>query len=164
MDDPGTLARCRFLARLGELIAESRESQHRLALFLVGVDRRRIEPGGDDPSSEGALLARAGERLASCVGEANTARLQPKTFGMLLPSLRSGLQAREVATRVVGTLGLPFRPRVGIAIFPSDGDDTVALLVRASTALERARREDRPTYCFYLPAFATSAASSPPLL
>jgi len=163
MDQPGALARSRFLARLGGLIAESRESQHRLALFLVGVERPRIDPGEVDSIGE-SVLARVGERLASCVSEGNVARLQSETFGMLLPCLRSGLQAREVATRVVGTLGLPFRPRVGIAIFPCDGDTSTALLARASAALERARREDRPTYCFYLRAFATSAASSSPLL
>ena len=164
-EDRGALARSRFLARIDTCISEAGAAGHRLALFLVGLDRPGQRLGSLEPEAEAALRARAEARLAGCAAQDGAAaRLRDDIFGLLLPRMRSGLQAREAATRILCTLGFPYRARIGIAVFPGDGRNAAALIGCAATALARARREARPTYCFYLRAFATSTASSSPVL
>src|SRR5436190_1823100 len=77
------------------------------------------------------------------------ARLREDVFGVVLPRLRHGLQAREAAGRIIGALGFPLRARIGIALYPLDARTSTALLRCAAEALAHARRHDRPTYRFY---------------
>src|SRR5687767_7159398 len=159
---------CGFLEMVDAYIAGGEARGQRVAQLLVGIDVPQTLRGWIEPDAQPALAERAAGRLARCVEEDEkggaVAPLRADTFGVLLPRLRSGLQAREAANRILGTLACPFRPSIGIAIYPCDGRDAPALLRCAATALARARRGERPTYRFYLRAFATSAASASPLL
>lgn len=163
----GELGRARreFLERVDGNLREARGCGQRLAVFLVGVDRRRGLHATLEGEAGPSLRTRASERLAGCVEEgAFAARLHEDTFGLVKPRLRNGLQARETAIRILGSLGSPYRTSIGIAVFPGDGLRASELLCCAAWALSHARRARRPTYCFYFRAFATSAASSSPLL
>jgi GGDEF domain-containing protein len=159
---------CGFPGMVDAYIAGAQARGQRMALLLVGIgvaDRRR---GWLEPDAQPTLAERAARRLSRCVEEEEKAGavvpLRADTFGVLLPRLRSGLQAREAANRILYTLACPFRASIGIAIYPYDGRDAPELLRCAAAALANARRGERPTYRFYLRALATSAASSSPLL
>ena len=157
---------CGFLEMVDAYIAGAEARGQRVALLLVGIGVPPPLRGWIEPDAHPTLPERAAKRLARCVEEEEeggaVAPLRTGTFGVLLPRLRSGLQAREAANRILGTLACPFRPNIGIAIYPCDGRDAPALLRRAATALALARRGERPTYRFYMRAFASSS-SSPPL-
>lgn len=161
----GTSARRVFLEALEACLAEARLRGRRPGVYLVATSRTRVLERELGPEERSALLARVQGRLARCAGEeATVAPLRAETFGLLVPHLRNGLEARETASRILGTLGHPLRVCVGIAVFPGDGRAPSELLCRAAWALAQARRAARPTYRFYLRAFATSVASSAPLL
>jgi predicted signal transduction protein with EAL and GGDEF domain len=158
-------ARRQFLEALDASLVEARMRGRRPGVYLVSADRVPMLERELGPEERTALLARVPGRLARCAGEqAMVALLRADTFGLLVPHLRNGLEARETASRILGHIGHPLRPAVGIAVFPCDGRSPNELLCRAAWALAQARRAARPTYSFYLRAFATSAASSSPLL
>ena len=150
-----------FLEHVEASVRESQANGRRFAVLLAGFDRPRGLGAWLEPGADASLRQRAGERLARLV-EAGGASgwLHGDTFGLLLPRLHSGLRARETANRVLAAMG-PLRASVGIAIYPGDGRDAHGVIGCAAAALARARCEKRPTYRF---AFATSAASSSPLL
>jgi len=152
-----------FLERVEASVRESQANGRRFAILLAGFDRPRGLGAWLEPGADARLRQRAGERLAQLVEVGGASGwLHADTFGLLLPRMRSGLHARETAYRVLGAFG-PLRTSVGIAIFPGDGRDACGVIGCAAAALSRARCENRPTYWFYR-AFATSAASSSPLL
>jgi len=152
-----------FLERVEASVRESQANGRRFAILLAGFDRPRILGAWLEPGADASLRQRAAERLARLVESGGASGwLRGDTFGLLLPRMHSGLHARETASRVLATLG-PLRASVGIAIYPGDGEDAGGVIGCAAAALARARCEKRPTYWFYR-AFATSAASSSPLL
>ena len=153
----------RFVGRLERSLAEARCGGHRVALFLVGIDRSSGVLSSLEPSAADSLFARVGERLARCAGDDTpAARLRQDQFALVLPRCR-GSQVRDVASRMIGMMRSPFQASIGIAMFPTDGAAPVALIACAAAALASARREGKHSYCFYLPFFAaTSAASSAP--
>jgi len=156
-----------FVASIEASLAGAETRAHRTAVLLVGIDGPRRLQGWLEPAAIETLGHRAGCRISSCVQEEDggtVVLLRADAFGVVLPRLRSGLQARAAANRILATLAGPFGPRIGIAIAPCDGRHALVLVRCAATALARARQGDRPTYRFYLRAFATSAASSSPLL
>lgn len=139
-----------FLESVEASVRESQANGRRFAILLAGFDRPRGLGAWLEPGADASLRQRAGERLARLV-EAGGASgwLHGDTFGLLLPRLHSGLHARETANRVLVALG-PLRASIGIAIYPGDGRDACGVIGCAEAALERARCERRPTYCFYL--------------
>ena len=163
--DLGAGARSRFLDTLDSRTREAKACGQRFGVYLVGLDRAPQLERDLRPDERPLLLTRAGERLERCAdGDSTVALLRADTFGLLVPHLRNGLQAREAAVRILGALGHPMRASIGISVYPWDGRCASELLCCAAWALARARRHARATYCFYLRAFATSAASSSPLL
>jgi predicted signal transduction protein with EAL and GGDEF domain len=157
-----------FLAKVDACIAGSEGAAQRAAILLVATGIPEPRQRWMGPDSQPPLLERALRRLSQCVqdeeGEGTVLPLRADTFGVVLPKLRNGLQAREAAHRILGALACPFRTSIGIALYPADGCDAPTLLRRAAAALADARRGAGPTYCFYLRDLATSAASSSPLL
>jgi GGDEF domain-containing protein len=159
----GGAVRSQFVGRLERSLAEARCGGHRVALFLVGIDRSSGVLSSLEPGASDHLFARVGERLARCAGDDTpAARLRPDQFALVLPRCR-GSQVRETASRMLGMARFPFQASIGIAMFPTDCAGPVALIGCAAAALANARREGKHSYCFYLPFFAaTSAASSAP--
>lgn len=158
------IARHRFVERLGTSLEEARREGHRVALFLVGVDRSSGCIASLEPDAAESLVRRICERLARCAGDrGEPALLRPGEFAVVVPRFRNGAQLREAAARMLATVRFSYRASIGIAIFPADGTRPGALLGCAAIALAAARREGRHSYSFYLPFLAaTSAASSPP--
>ena len=147
-----------FLERVEASVRDSEANGRRFAILVAGFDRPRGLGAWLEPGADASLRRRAGERLARLV-EAGGASgwLHGDTFGLLLPRMQSGLQARETANRVLVALG-PLRASVGIAIYPGDGRDARGVIGCAAAALARARCEKRPTYCFYLSGLARPMA------
>lgn len=86
------------------------------------------------------------------------ARLGGDEFMVLLPSLRSTVDAGGVAERLIMALREPIQlasnslvvtPSVGIAIFPQDGSDAETLLRNADLAMYFAKRRSPGTFAFF---------------
>jgi diguanylate cyclase len=86
------------------------------------------------------------------------ARLGGDEFMVLLPTLRSSVDAGGVAERLILALRQPIQlgsnslvvtPSVGIAIFPQDGVDAATLLRNADLAMYFAKRRSPGTHAFF---------------
>jgi diguanylate cyclase (GGDEF)-like protein len=104
-------------------------------------------------SSNSAIAAAdLGDRLG------DLARLGGDEFMVLLPNLRTGLDAGAVAARLIRDLREPVQlatnslvvsPSVGIAVFPQDGADAATLLRNADLAMYFAKRKNPGTFAYY---------------
>lgn len=86
------------------------------------------------------------------------ARIGYRQFGILLPVIDSGADAEGVAQRLIESLQQPVklehkelrvRARIGIALFPQDGNEADALFRNALTAMEDARNSQAGSYKFH---------------
>ncbi|MEX2648760.1 MAG: bifunctional diguanylate cyclase/phosphodiesterase [Alphaproteobacteria bacterium] len=154
-----------FYDRLQQTLLGAKRSNSSFPLMVVDLDRfKEINETlgyafGDD------VLREVARRLRGLLRESDTvARLGSDDFGVLLSSTASVEAAANVAERVIDTvsakasirgqsLDLPIS--IGIAIYPTHGEDAEALLRHADMALTEARRARVP-----YSVFATSGADA----
>ncbi|MEO0573990.1 MAG: phosphodiesterase [Pseudomonadota bacterium] len=83
------------------------------------------------------------------------ARTDYRQFAVVLPKIENGEDAESVAARIVDTLSEPIMnerghvyvsPRVGVALFPQDGNDSDTLLSNAEAAMDDARHARSACY------------------
>ncbi len=113
------------------------------------------------------LLKAVSERLSTCVREGDTfARIGGDEFTVLLPEIDSIEKVTRVAERILGAFTPPFRltrhelrvsASIGIALYPKSGHDAETLLRNADTALYRAKKQGRNTFCFFSPEMSQEA-------
>jgi diguanylate cyclase (GGDEF)-like protein len=86
------------------------------------------------------------------------ARLGGDEFIVILPGIRAPADATAVASRLVAELQRPMHlamhtlvitPSIGIALYPSDGDDVDTLLRNADLAMYFAKRKGPGMYAFF---------------
>ena len=146
----GLANRTLFLERMGQSVRAAAVGGHRLALFLVDLERFKNindslgRPGGD------ALLRQVAALLTRVAGDANlVARLDADHFALLLPEVIPGGSVERLMEKGLGTfLEHPFHlgdavfhiaPKVGVAVFPDDGADAETLFRNAEAALKQAK-------------------------
>jgi len=117
-------------------------------LLCVVADRLRGSLRYGSDSVAGSNSTRVGD----------IARLGGDEFMVLLPSLRSTVDAGAVAERLILALREPMQlasnslvvtPSVGIAIFPQDGADAETLLRNADLAMYFAKRRSPGTFAYF---------------
>jgi len=157
--------------RLVSALAAAQEKGGYLAVLYLDLDnfKRVNDTLGHAVGDE--LLCVVAERLRTslrygsdaAVHSGNTrpgdiARLGGDEFMVLLPSLRSTVDAGGVAERLIMALREPIQlasnslvvtPSVGIAIYPQDGNDAETLLRNADLAMYFAKRRSPGTFAFF---------------
>ncbi len=117
-------------------------------LLCVVADRLRSSLRYGNDSAAGASSARTGD----------IARLGGDEFMVLLPNLRSTVDAGGVAERLMLALREPMQlasnslvvtPSIGIAIYPQDGTDAETLLRNADLAMYFAKRRSPGTFAYF---------------
>jgi diguanylate cyclase len=117
-------------------------------LLCVVADRLRASLRYGNDGEPRNTSARAGD----------IARLGGDEFMVLLPSLRSTVDAGGVAERLILALREPIQlasnalvvtPSVGIAIYPQDGTDAETLLRNADLAMYFAKRRSPGSFAFF---------------
>jgi diguanylate cyclase (GGDEF)-like protein/PAS domain S-box-containing protein len=145
--------------RLNQMLTDASWHGQKAGLMLLDLDRFKAvndtlgHPAGDK------LLRDAAERLAYCVrGYDTVARLGGDEFAILLPEVRSGDDLGRVANKILDSFKEPFMLEssevfvscsIGIAVYPSDGDNAEDLLKQADSAMYFAKRSGRNTFRFY---------------
>jgi diguanylate cyclase (GGDEF)-like protein/PAS domain S-box-containing protein len=155
----GLANRALFHERLALLVETARREQHKLAVLSLNLDRFKAindtlgRQGGDD------LLKQVAQRfLEQSAVAGRFARIEADHFAIVLPEIRSeGDLARVIEQQGLAYFGAPFHiagsdlrvsARVGIAVFPNDGDDGDTLFRHAEAAARKAKsRGER--YLFY---------------
>jgi diguanylate cyclase (GGDEF)-like protein len=137
--------------RAEQAITASRRSGSHVALLLLDLDRFKEINDTLGHRYGDTLLKEVGPRLREHLRETDTvARLGGDEFVVLLPDLRSGLVAVEVAEKLVEVLQQPFLIdgvavdvgcSVGVAITPDHGEDFDLLLQHTDVAMYVAKKD-----------------------
>ena len=156
-----------FHDRLQQALAFARRSEGRVGLLLVDLDGFKGINDTLGHTVGDALLVAAAERLRNVVRECDTvSRLDGDEFAVILPGIPGAEGVQAVASRILRTLGEPFRVRdhlcrmsasIGIAIGPDDGGSGDELLAAADLALQAAKTSRRGRVLRYAKAMRRAA-------
>ena len=158
--------------RLGGALQAANENGRLLAALYLDLDNFKRVNDTLGHAAGDQLLCVVAERLRSSLrygsdSNASTAgstrlgdiaRLGGDEFLVLLPNLRSTVDAGNVAERLIlavrepiqlGSNSLVITPSIGIAIYPQDGTDGETLLRNADLAMYFAKRRNPGTFAFF---------------
>ena len=150
-----------FLERLVQRTRAAADGGHRLALFLIDLERfKNINDSLGRPAGD-ALLQQVSEWLTQHLGDADqVARIGEDHFAVLLPEEKQASDVtRQLEAMIDAFIGHPFRlngdvyriaAKFGVARFPDDGADADLLFKNAEAALKKAKAEGRQ-HLFYTP-------------
>ena len=148
-----------FEETVGLALAERRQPERKLAVFVLDLDRfKRVNDSLGHPAGN-ELLREVARRLIGAVRTGDTvARMSGDEFTVLVTGLRSTGEAAFVAEKVMAVFRAPFlvagqelhvTPSLGIAIAPEDGTRPSVLLKNADTAMYRAKERGRNCFEIY---------------
>jgi diguanylate cyclase (GGDEF)-like protein len=148
-----------FLERVAPWVHGAAAGRHKLALFMIDLERfKNLNDSLGQPAGD-ALLRQVAEWLTRSMDDATLlARVGPDRFAVVLPDVR---QEGDVARLIEKTMSAfqehPFQldgaayriaAKVGVAVYPDDGADAETLFKNAEAALKKAKAVgDR--YLFY---------------
>lgn len=152
----GLLNRSVLPDRLSEAVAGSLRLGQAGALLVVDLDGFKSINDTMGHAAGDLLLIAVAHRLAGALRRSDTVvRLGGDEFAIVLPHVGNRLTAERVAQKLLAAVQQPttihrrtLTPHLslGIAVFPRDGSDTKALLMKADAALYQAKAEGRGTY------------------
>jgi diguanylate cyclase (GGDEF)-like protein len=147
--------------RLSQQLAVCIQENLKLAVVLVDIERFRQINETLGRQAGDAVLVEIGRRLRlTCEANWVTSRYASNTFAITIGPLETESSLIAWVERALDTLGqsttvagteLRLSARVGIAMFPSDGSDSDALLANAEAALKNGKARAQ-RYRFYAPA------------
>jgi diguanylate cyclase (GGDEF)-like protein/PAS domain S-box-containing protein len=155
----GLANRSLFLERVAQFMRSAVNDGHKLALFLIDLERfKNINDSLGRPVGD-ALLKQMAEWLARNTGDINlVARMDADHFALVLPEVSQDADvARHVENMLASFLEHPFQlndamfriaAKIGVALFPDDATEADTLFRNAEAALKKAKTTgDR--YLFY---------------
>ncbi|MFG6429976.1 putative bifunctional diguanylate cyclase/phosphodiesterase [Roseateles sp. LYH14W] len=144
--------------RASQAIDIARRGDEPLAVLFLDLDHFKNVNDSLGHRIGDALLAQLASRLRGAVREQDTvARMGGDEFVLVLP-LTDIAGAAHLATKLMALASAPFQveqqeltvtPSMGIAMFPTDGDDFDTLCKCADAAMYRAKRDGRNAYRFF---------------
>lgn len=164
----GLANRSLFLERVAQYIRSAIDGGHKLALYLIDLDRFKNindslgQPAGDE------LLRQVAEWLRHTVGDASLlARVSADHFAAVMPTVKQEGSIVSLLEKMLDAfMEHPFQlndaifrisAKVGIALFPADGASVDALFKNAEAALKKAKASgDR--YLFYTQTMTATVA------
>ena len=171
--------RLMFNEHMDQALAYSRRHKGILATLFLDLDRfKRVNDTFGHHTGD-LLLKAVAERLVRIIRKSdilarniedisptNVARFGGDEFVLLLNNIQQAHDAAKVARRILYILADAFlleeqeifiTTSIGISLYPSDGDDSEALLKKADKAMYYAKNQGRNNYQFY----ADSIAAAP---
>jgi diguanylate cyclase len=150
--------------RLQMACRESDRDETLVALMFIDLDRFKQINDTMGHHFGDMLLKVVAERLRSCIrGNDTVARLGGDEFAVLLQNLKAASEADIAAQRIIESLRLPIHildrevfitASVGLAIYPSDEQESCNLLVKADAAMYAAKSSGRDAFRVYRPSMA----------
>ena len=155
----GLANRTLFLERVTQYMKSAKSGGHKLALFLIDLERFKNINDSLGQTAGDALLKQVAAWLTRSAGDGSLlARVGADHFALVLPEVRKESDVARLLERTVeGFLEHPFRLnetvfriaiKLGVAVFPDDADSAEGLFSNAEAALKKAKvTGDR--YLFY---------------
>ncbi|TAM48237.1 MAG: EAL domain-containing protein [Gammaproteobacteria bacterium] len=148
-----------FEDRLHQALARARHTRRPVAALAVRLENVRQVSGALGRHVGDALLREVGARLAVALRPGDTvARLSGANFGVILADLARSQDVTLVVRRLLDDIPealvvekekVVLALRVGVAVYPADGEDGEALLRNAELALHEASEESAEHLAFY---------------
>lgn len=154
----GLANRTLFFDRMEHALAHASRYYHPLYVLVMDLDGfKQVNDVFGHPAGDEALRE-LGRRIASSLRNSDTvARVGGDEFALLLEDLKSTEQCSVVAEKVLASIQQPLQVEgqeihlnasIGIACFPTDGQESRALLKAGDEALYQAKAR-RGTYVYY---------------
>ncbi|MDX9706516.1 MAG: diguanylate cyclase [Azospira sp.] len=163
LHDPltGLANRALFENRLGKMLESARRHGHVVAVLYIDLDGFKAVNDSGGHAAGDALLQQVARRLEGCVrAEDTVSRFGGDEFCIALTTLARQADCVPVAEKIVRALAEPFdydggpvriSASVGVARFPGDGEDGVALVASADAAMYAAKNAGKNRVCLSTP-------------
>lgn len=168
-DDPltGLPNRAAFKRQLSAVIDSAKASGGGVALIWVDLDHFKSINNSLGRVIGDQLLIEASQRLLTLTqGAGAVTRIGGDEFAIMLPCGQFCSSVTQFVEEVMQQLELPYRlagrelhlgASIGIALFPTDGDNSDDLEQHAVAAMFDAKQQERRSYRFYSPALSIAA-------
>ncbi|MDR1228247.1 MAG: diguanylate cyclase [Azoarcus sp.] len=169
MRDPltGLANRTCFNEQLEKTLEKAHAAQSKIGVLYIDNDHFKEVNDSYGHAAGDALLVNIGHRLSGAVRESDlVARLGGDEFAILLAPVSSEDDLRHVANKILAATARKLRLiervdievglSIGMALFPDQANDSVALLRAADHAMYRAKRLGRGRACLYDPSVDVS--------
>ncbi|WP_166263705.1 bifunctional diguanylate cyclase/phosphodiesterase [Marinobacter caseinilyticus] len=149
------------LDRLKLALAQARREDTLVGVMFLDLDNFKHinDTMGHDAGDN--LLIEAARRISSCLrGTSTVARLGGDEFLVILPGLAGPESTEQVADRILQTFVPPYlvggqevfvTTSIGIAIYPTDSDNSGTLLQHADAAMYQAKSKGKSAYERFAP-------------
>jgi len=148
-----------FRDRLEQAVTQARRNGWTSALLIIDLDRFKYVNDTLGHTLGDGLLQQVSERLTGCVRSGDTVgRLGGDEFAVVLSKVSAPQDAGKVAQKILHALKQAFQldgnevfvtGSVGIALYPSDGEDIDLLTRNADAAMYSAKGLGRNNYQYY---------------
>jgi diguanylate cyclase (GGDEF)-like protein len=155
----GLANRMLFGQRLDEALAALPQTQDRLAVLFIDLDRFKDVNDTYGHKAGDELIQLVAQRLVNVIRTSDTlARFGGDEFAIIQTGLRAAGDSETLAKRILDALTQPFAisdtqvivgASIGIALAPEHGDDRETLMRLADTALYQAKSEGRNRYSLF---------------
>ncbi len=155
-----------FVERLRDELALAGEAGTRVAVMFLDLDRFKDINDTLGHALGDRMLRVIGDRVTGIVGtEGLVARMGGDEFIVLVGNDPSAGRLEALAQSIIAAIEQPLfidgyeqfvTTSIGIAVYPSDGDDADTLIKHADVAMYRAKERGRNTHQFFTPALAAS--------
>jgi len=149
------------LDRLKLALAQARREASMVGVMFLDLDNFKHinDTLGHDAGDN--LLIEAARRISSCLrGTSTVARLGGDEFLVILPGLTGPESSSQVAERILANFTPAYvlngqeifvTTSIGIAIFPTDSDNSGTLLQHADAAMYQAKHQGKSSYAHFTP-------------
>jgi diguanylate cyclase (GGDEF)-like protein/PAS domain S-box-containing protein len=151
--------RALFKDRLDLAITHARRSEQKLAVMFLDLDRFKVINDTLGHAMGDRLLQAVTHRLEQCLRKGDTlSRFGGDEFTLLLPSIHSHEDARQISRKLITALREPFQlgshevfvgVSIGIAIYPEAGDSMDQLIQNADIAMYHVKARGKDGYRFF---------------
>jgi len=166
----GLANRRSFLERVTQYMLSAADDGHKMAVFLIDLERFKKLNDSLGRSAGDALLKQVAEWLAQNAENVNlVARLDADHFAVVLPKVMYEANVARVLEKTIAAFmkhefslnDAVYRmaAKIGVAVFPDDGTDADTLFNNAEAALKKAKAS-RDRYLFYAQKMTETVAMS----
>jgi diguanylate cyclase (GGDEF)-like protein/PAS domain S-box-containing protein len=157
-----------FNERLAATLSQASRNNSLLAVVFLDLDRFKLINDTLGHAAGDLLLQGVAQRLLGCVREGDTvSRWAGDEFTLILPNIQTVENAIAIAQRILESLRDEFdleghtlhvSSSIGIAFYPTDGEDAETLLKNADAALYRSKEGGRNSYQLYTAAINSGSS------
>ncbi|HLO63672.1 MAG TPA: EAL domain-containing protein [Azonexus sp.] len=155
----GLFNRFSLKGHLDQALAAARRDGTRVALMFIDLDRFKVINDTLGHHAGDELLVEVAHRLQDTVRESDVvARLGGDEFVIMLTGIEHATAVAQVAEKLVLSIGCTYQiggfnlytsPSIGIAIYPTDGQDGQTLMKNADAAMYHAKMAGRNNFQFF---------------